>query len=76
MLNNAGRLQAQNNVTLDVGSLTQQAAASLIAGGQLTVQADSADTDGTWQSQSLDYQGGAIGTTPAVSTRWPIWILP
>lgn len=57
VLNNAGRLQAQNSATLAVGSLTQQAAASVAAGGQLTVQAENADTDGSWQSQSLDYQG-------------------
>ncbi|WP_213991505.1 hemagglutinin repeat-containing protein [Sodalis sp. dw_96] len=57
-LNNAGRLQAQNSVTLAAGSLIQQATASLTAGGQLKVQAANADTDGIWQSQSLDYQGG------------------
>ncbi|MEA9393210.1 hemagglutinin repeat-containing protein [Acerihabitans sp. TG2] len=67
-LNNRGQIQAQNDAALNVRSLTQLSAAGLLAGDSLTVRADRADTAGSWQSQSLDYQGGDWHNRGAIST--------
>ncbi len=67
-LNNRGQIQAQNGASLNARSLTQQTGAGLLAGDNLTVRADSADTAGSWQSRRLDYQGGDWHNNGAIST--------